>query len=75
MFCCSGVTGTGTMVTDGFPLVLVSFQDTSLVAVALLYHGGGIVLIHGFVLCLVSVYKVVPLHDCVSAVSIDTSVV
>ena len=31
-----GVTGTGTMVTDGFPLGLVWFQDTSLVAVALL---------------------------------------
>jgi len=31
-----GVTGTGTIVTDTFPLVLVSFQDTSLVAVALL---------------------------------------
>ena len=30
------VTGTGTMVTDGFPLGLVWFQDTSLVAVALL---------------------------------------
>jgi len=30
------VTGTGTMVNDGFPLGLVWFQDTSLVAVALL---------------------------------------
>ena len=36
MFCFGGVTGTGTTVTDGFPLVLVWFQDTSLVAVALL---------------------------------------
>jgi len=36
MFCFRGVTGTGTMVTDGFPLGLVWFQDTSLVAVALL---------------------------------------
>jgi len=32
----SGVTGTGTIVTDGFPLGLVGFQDMSLVAVALL---------------------------------------
>jgi len=32
----SGVTGTGTMVTDRLPLGLVWFQDTSLVAVALL---------------------------------------
>jgi len=31
------VTGTGTMVTDGFLLGLVWFQDTSLVAVALLW--------------------------------------
>jgi len=30
------VIGTGTMVTDGFPLGLVLFQDTSLVAVAFL---------------------------------------
>jgi len=30
------VSGTGTMVTDGFPAGLVWFQDTSLVAVALL---------------------------------------
>jgi len=30
------VISTGTMVTDGFPLGLVWFQDTSLVAVALL---------------------------------------
>jgi len=36
MFCFGGVTGTGTMVTDGFSLGLVLFQDTSLVAVALL---------------------------------------
>jgi len=36
MFCFGGVTGTGTLVTDGFPLGLVPFQDTSLVAVALL---------------------------------------
>jgi len=36
MFCFRGVTGTGTMVTDGFPLGLDWFQDTSLVAVALL---------------------------------------
>jgi len=31
-----GITGTGTMVTDGLPLGFVWFQDTSLVAVALL---------------------------------------
>jgi len=37
------VTGTGTMVPDGFPLGLVWFQDTSLVAVALLCYAGGIV--------------------------------
>ena len=37
------VTGTGTMVTDEFPLGLVWFQDTSLVAVALLCYAGGIV--------------------------------
>jgi len=36
MFCFGGVTGTGTMVTDGFALRLVWFQDTSLVALALL---------------------------------------
>jgi len=36
MFCFGGVTGTGTMVTDGLLLGLVWFQDTSLVAVALL---------------------------------------
>jgi len=36
MFCLGGVTGTGTMFTDGFPSGLVWFQDTSLVAVALL---------------------------------------
>jgi len=35
MFSFGGVTGTGTMVTDGFPLGLVWFQDTSLAAVAL----------------------------------------
>jgi len=38
-----GVTGTGTMVTDEFPLGLVGFQDTSLVAVALFCYAGGIV--------------------------------
>ena len=37
------VTGTGTMVTDTFPLGLVLFQDTSLVAVALLCYALGIV--------------------------------
>ena len=37
------VTGTGTMVTDGFPLGLVWFQDTSHVAVVLLCYSGGIV--------------------------------
>jgi len=36
MFSFGGVTGTGTMVSDGFPLGLVCFQNTSLMAVALL---------------------------------------
>jgi len=31
------------MVTNGFPLGLVWFQDTSLVAVPLLYYPGGII--------------------------------
>jgi len=43
MFCFGGVTSTGTMVTDRFPLGLVWFPDTSLVAVALLCYAGGIV--------------------------------
>ena len=38
MFCFEGVTGTGTMVTDRFPLKVVWFQDTRLVAVALVYR-------------------------------------
>jgi len=37
------VSGTDTMVTNGFPLGLVWFQDRSLVAVALLCYSGGIV--------------------------------
>jgi len=36
MFWFGGVPGTGTMVSDGFPLGLVGFQDTSRVAVGLL---------------------------------------
>jgi len=36
MFGFGGVTGTGTMVTNGFPFGLIWFQDRSLVAVALL---------------------------------------
>jgi len=43
MFCFWGVTGTGTMVTDGFSLELVWFLDTSLVALAFLCYAGGIV--------------------------------
>jgi len=41
----TGVTSTGTKVTDGFPLGLVWFQDTSLVAVVLLCYAGGFGLI------------------------------
>jgi len=37
------VTGICTIVTDGFPLELFWFQDTSLVAVALLFYVGGII--------------------------------
>jgi len=36
MFCFRDVTGTGTMVSDRFPVGLVWLEDTSLVAVALL---------------------------------------
>ena len=38
-----GITRTRTMVTDGFPLGFVWFQDTSLVALAVLCYAGGIV--------------------------------
>jgi len=62
------------MGTYGFPLGLVWFQDTSLVAVPLLCMQE-VSFDTEFVLCLVSGYKVVPLPDCVSQVSVDTPVV
>jgi len=62
------------MVTDGFSLGLVWFQDTSLVDVALLCMQE-VSFDTWFVLCLVSGYEVVAVPAWVSEVSFDTPVV
>jgi len=69
MFWLGGVPCTGTIVSDGFPLGLVGFEDTSHVAVGLLCMQE-VWFDTSFVLCLVSGYEVVPPLHCVLEINI-----